>query len=476
MSKQALEYATSYQFELQKYQRQISTNLRFQRPSDDPIAFRQATSLSARLEELRTESNSISIANTKLNIAVSQLTQANEMLVQAKVLAQQGIQALSDGERQALAFEVEELLGGLKNVTKTKTGGAFLFGGTRTNRLPFEFKEPLVEGGTLDVSYFGSEFHSRSFISETVSVDSLYSGKQIFNSPQREPTLINSSTGADVGSGTDNIIGRATLQVRHTMTTYLGGSGIVAGASSPGNDTVLGPAGTHSLTIDDTSGTGAFGTISLNDGESYSYTSTDTDLKIVGGHGEIIHVDMSSITAGFSGTVDIVADGTLSVDGGLSTTAIDFSSNQTIVDSTTDRFTNINSSNIIRTGDDYLDFPGTSDAFQVLYELTQDLRNTRNLSNSDIAEALDSRLGELARASDNLLDSISQQSASLQTLDRLDDRNLDLSLEIETHLSDLQSADIPNAVLRLQNAQNLLEYTYRVTAEINSIGLIDFLR
>ncbi len=185
---------------------------------------------------------------------------------------------------------------------------------------------------------------------------------------------------------------------------------------------------------------------------------------------------MSNIAAGFVGSVDITADGTLSVDGGLSTTPIDFSGNQTIFDSTSGKFTNINSSAIERTGDDQLEFPGTADAFQALYELAQDLRNTRGLSAAELTEALDRRIGELGQLSDHVLSVVGQQSTSLQALQRLGTRNDDLALETETQLSDLQSTNIPETVLRLQNDQNLLQFTYAITAEINSISLLDFLR
>ena len=69
-----------------------------------------------------------------------------------------------------------------------------------------------------------------------------------------------------------------------------------------------------------------------------------------------------------------------------------------------------------------------------------------------------------------------RQSASLKTLDELDFRIQDLTLEVETQLNNLQTTDISDAVLRLQNDQSLLEYTYAVTAQIASTSLIDFLR
>ena len=104
-------------------------------------------------------------------------------------------------------------------------------------------------------------------------------------------------------------------------------------------------------------------------------------------------------------------------------------------------------------GDDYLEFPGTSDAFQIVYELVQDLRNTRDLDGEQLAATLDRRLGELSNMSDHVLNVMGQQSASLQTLRQLEFRIQDLQLETETQLNNIQSTDIAETVLRLQNDQ-----------------------
>ena len=472
---QSLRFVQRYNASILNYQNQLSSGLRIHRPSDDPIGFRQVTSFSARLQELRTEELSLKGAENKLNTGVSQLQEVNNLLSQAKVLTQQGISALTQSERNAIAVEVESLLASLQDITKTTAGGNFLFGGTRSDVPPYEFSDPRVTGGTLNVEYFGSYQNSRALVGESVIVDTFYAGNTVFADPNRGGTILFGSSGAALAAGTDNLIGRATLQVRHTSTTYLGSSGIAPGVSSVDGDTIIGPAGSYTLTINDTSGDGSAGTISLG-GAEVDWTNTDTDLELIGRNGQTIFVDMSAIAAGFSGTVDIVADGTLSVDGGLTTEPIDFSASQTIADSTSGRFVHIDSSKISSAGDDFLEFPGTADAFQVVFELVQDLRNTRNLDSEQLAAALDRRLGELANMSDHVLDVMGQQSASLQTLRQLEFRIQDLQLETETQLNNIQSTDIAETILRLQNDQSLLEYTYAITAEISSIGLIDFLR
>ncbi len=475
-SNQTARYSAQYNASILKYQQQISSGLRIHRPSDDPISFRQISSLSVRLQELQSESYTIVDSEAKLNTSVSQLQETNNLLVRAKGLAQQGVQANSDSERAALAIEVEGILVSLENITRTKTAGSFLYSGARTDQEPFSFDDPLVSGGTLQVDYLGAAGNSRAYIGDAISIDTFFAGDKIFGNSARGESILSGNTGAKLGVGTDNMIGRSTLQLRHTTTTFAAGSGVAAGASSDADDTLIGALGSNNLVVQDTSGTGASGTITLNGGEPIPWTNADTDLKVLDNDGRVIHVDMSAIAPGFDGAVDFESSGTLSVDGGLTQTAIDFSDSQTIVDSTSGKQVHIDTQDVQRTGDDYLEFPGTSNAFQILYELKEDLRNTRGLDTQQLSESMDRRIGELERMSEHVLEVVGQQSASLQVLDDLEFRVQDLQLEFESQLSDLQSTDIPEAVLRMQNDQSLLEFTYAVTAQISSVSLIDFLR
>jgi flagellar hook-associated protein 3 FlgL len=475
-SNQALRFAQQYNVNILKYQNQISSGVRLHRPSEDPVAFRQASSLNVRLQELRTESYTIVDSETKLNTSVSQLQETNNLLSRASILAQQGVQATSASERNALAIEVEGLLTSLKHIAKTTAAGSYLYAGTRTDQEPFGFDTPEVEGGTLKVDYLGSAGNSRAYIGDSISIDTFLAGDKIFGHSDRGEAVMYGESGAKVGLGTDSIVGRATLQARHTLTTYFGASGVAASASSAETDTAIDAAGENNLIVEDTSGTGDSGTIKFNGGESIAWTRADTDLEVLDNNGRVIHVDMSAITAGFNGAVDFESTGTLSVDGGLTEIAIDFTASQTVTDSTTGKQTHIDTRELAKTGDDFLEFPGTADAFQAVYELIQDLRNTRGLDNQRLSESLDRRIGDLNRVGDHVLEVMGRQSASLQVLDELDFRVEDLQIQVETQLSDLTSTDIPEAVLRMQNDQTLLEYTYAVTAQITSTSLIDFLR
>jgi flagellin-like hook-associated protein FlgL len=229
------------------------------------------------------------------------------------------------------------------------------------------------------------------------------------------------------------------------------------------------------LTIVDTSGTGASGTVSLNGGPPIAFTNADTNLKVSGPNGEVVYVDTTAITPGFSGDVAITADGTLSVDNGLSEVLIDFSANQVVTDSQSGAVTNVNTINTRRTGTERLDYSGSYDAFQILMTLRDDLRNTRGLSDHEQAEVLSRHVGELDRVREGILQVIGEQSASLEHLSSLDQRLGDMRLEAQKQAGEIESADISELVLHLQEQQNLLQLTFASSAGVLDLSLLDFL-
>lgn len=475
-SRLAIEHFTSHNAAIIDLQKNISSGVRLHRASDDPASFQQVTSLSVELKRIQSETRSIGDTEGQLNATVSTLQRVNDLIVKAESLAQQGIQANSQSERNALAVEVDGILDSLQDIAVTNFAGNFLFGGTASESPPYRFNAPSVEGGTLDVEYLGAPETSVAYIGSRISIETLQPGDQVFGNSSRSEMLVLGNTGASTSSGTASVIGRADLLVEHLQTTFFGTSGIAPGASSIGNDTALGPANAHQVTIVDLSGSGDFGTAQLNNGDEIAWSRTDSDLPLLDENGRMIHADMSNIASGFAGTVGLQSDGTMSIDGGVSTVTIDFSESQTFSASSGGGQVHIDSSEIRQTGTDHLEFPGSSNLFQVIHDLSNDLRGNRNLDGVGYAESLDRRIGELEATSDNVLDSIGRNSASLQSIAELRIRLSNLELETETRVSELQSTDIPSAVLQLQQHQTLLEFTYSVTARVAGTNLLDFLR
>ena len=474
-STSAIRFSQQHTSTLAKYQRQISSGVRVERASDDAVAFRRLGLVRETASRLEASETSINNAQTIIQAGSDQLTQYGTLLSRARSITQQGIQALDNSEREVLALEIEGILGQIKNIANASFGGNFLFAGDEASLPPFAFSENPIDGRSINVDYRGGASNSLVQITSTIRLESYLDGRDVFSLNSRGDTSFIGTTGASTGIGTDSLTGRAELLVTHDTTTLHGASGLTLGTDTA-NDTVIGQIGTHSISIEDTAGDGSAGVIRLNNGQPVDFTNADTNLQVRGPLGEVIHLNTTAIAAGFNGTIDVEGSGSLSVDGGATSVAIDFSASQAVTDPNTNQRVFIDSSGIARAGSEHLEFGGVSSVFEILHDLKNDLLNDRGLNAEDQVDALGRRLSELEAVSDVGFAALGKQSASLSTLEDVRDNVRILSTESEIEITEIVATDIPEAVLRLQNSQALLEYTYAVSARLNSIGLLNFLQ
>ena len=456
---------------LHRTQEQMSTGIRLHRPSDDPIAIRRSLIQQDGIDRLNAHLGAMEHTEARLSQAHVQLREAHQLFVRAREIGLSARQTTNDSERKVLADELQGILNQFLSVANSADDSGYLFSGTATSVRPFN----LDFNNTAAAEYSGSSDPTKLFLTNDVTRDSLLPGDRIFQPFQRDTTYLFGSSGAAIGTGVDTATGTRELLVEHTATTYVGATGIASGTSSVGGDTIIGPIGSHSITINDTSGTGAFGTVSLNGGAPVDFTNADTDLQVTGPNGEIVYVDTTAIVAGTSTTVGVSASGTLSIDGGATSQAISFSSNQILTDSRDGSVVNIDSTNVSRTATDHLEFPGTADAFRALAALRDELLNTRDLVYSDNIDAIGRRLDDIERIEGHLLDEIGTQSVALEQLDRLAVRTEDLQLNEELAHADTVSADLAQVAIALQEQLNLQQFTMATVGQLLSPSLLQFL-
>lgn len=466
---QTIRAAQLHGTRLSTLQSQASSGLKLLKPSDDPAGTRAILGVRSALGRMDVELANITATRQRLGVANAELLDAGQILTRIKEIAIAGRQSVEPSERDAYARELDGLKDRLLTIANTRHNGEYLFGGVDSREQPFQ----IDDAGR--VTYGGSTVRGSTDVGRTFAVDVLYSGAEVFQSRSRGATLYVGTTGAAAAAGTDNGVGSDELLVLHTATSYAGGSGVTPGTGSVAGDTILGPAGVHTLTINDTSGTGAFGTVSLNGGVAVSFTNGDTNLAVSGPEGELVYIDTTAITAGFAGTVAITADGALSTDGGATQTAINFSASQTVTDSETGAVTHVDSTNIRRTGSESLDYTGTADVFTMIDQLHDDLLNEDLVGTSTWHAAMDRRMGDIERLQNHILDVVGEQSVGLENLDALEARTNDLKLEQQTIASEIEGADLADVILRLQQEQTMLEYTLASSAQLFSQSLVDYL-
>jgi flagellar hook-associated protein 3 FlgL len=125
-------------------------------------------------------------------------------------------------------------------------------------------------------------------------------------------------------------------------------------------------------------------------------------------------------------------------------------------------------------GSDVFQQPG-GDVFRSLIDLRNTLRDT-SLTSGAKSQALSQRLGEVDAAREALSNTVGEQSSRLASLEAMKNRIGDLKLASTERATDLEAADIAEAIVRLQEQKTSLEATMAVTAQLLQPSLLDFLR
>ena len=455
--------------ELLKLQEQVSTGLRIQKPSDAPAEIVSLMSSRARVATIDVDLANIGVAEGKLAQSVSHLETISGKLTEVQRIALEAPQSL---DRETLAASVQSVLDVMLQVANSSDSGNALFGGTSGGLNPFSVVETDHAGRPAEVAYSGSADRSTIIIG-AITVDVHYAGSEVFGvgASERGETIFLGQTGVRAGGGTDSATNRGSLIVNHTSTEYGLDSALAPGLSSD-QDTIL---GIRQLTVDANAGTIFMIDSDGRESGKVFFEPGDRDVLVTGLDGEVIHVDTSGLT-GFSGTIDVVGHGTLSVDGGASSVEIDFSSNQIVVNSTTGAVTNVDTTDVRKAGVEQIEYLGTSDLFQTLINLRDDLLNTRDLEGAAYQESLGRNQQELKRIHDHILESVGQQSASWENLRSLKVLVEDYQLEKQVQINDIASVDLAEAAIKLQQEQNALQFTYAASVGLMDLSILDFLR
>lgn len=170
----AIGYMQRQTAALAKYQDQVSSGLKVKAASDNPAGF--PTLLAAKADGLRLDAYTQTMADVTadLDSAVSALGDANNALVRAKQIAQEGINGTTNAaDFGTLAAEVDGLIDRMMAAGNFQKDGRYLFGGTAADQPPF-----TLSGST--VTYSGSADRARVLVGPGQTVDNRYAGSAVF--------------------------------------------------------------------------------------------------------------------------------------------------------------------------------------------------------------------------------------------------------------------------------------------------------
>jgi flagellar hook-associated protein 3 FlgL len=150
MYEQNMRGITNSQTKWLAYGEQMSTGLRVNRPSDDPIAASQAVVVSQAQQQNEQYKTARTFANQKISLEESVLSQVTTTVTAAQsTIVKAGNGSLSDDDRASVATELQGIRDQLMNLANSTDGnGRYIFGGYKTSDAPFDTTNGAYNGGT----------------------------------------------------------------------------------------------------------------------------------------------------------------------------------------------------------------------------------------------------------------------------------------------------------------------------------------
>lgn len=185
------------QSDLNNTQLQISSGRRILNPADDPVASAQISTIEAALGQNEQFQRNISLANSRLSVEETTLTDVQNALFRVRDLA---IQANNDTQtsesRRFIAAEAEEILTQLVELGNRRDGqNNFLFGGYQARTQPFSLAGDVV-------TYNGDEGVRQVQVGPSRFVEDGDSGAEVFlNIPNGNGEFVTTAAVANTGTG-----------------------------------------------------------------------------------------------------------------------------------------------------------------------------------------------------------------------------------------------------------------------------------
>ena len=220
---------------------ELSSGKRLNKPSDDPTHIAQDLSLRTQIAQGNQTGDNVANLSAELTTVDGALSSVTDVLQQARALAVSGASdALTPSQRQAMATQVDGLLGELVGLGNTQYAGKYVFGGTADLT-----QAPVKPGGTptSNVTFSGNLQSQTQVLPSGQSVPSSVTIQQAFNfsstngSPDAFQTLISlrnalaQGTVADVSQSGVNVPGTSLAAATPINTAGILATPLVADAN-----------------------------------------------------------------------------------------------------------------------------------------------------------------------------------------------------------------------------------------------------
>ncbi len=458
---------------ISRFQEEVSSGSRINRPSDDPNAAWRVMNLQDQVRSLDAFNTNLQTVTGNLEQSSSILQEISDQLISAKQLMTQAASGTGGQTAQApIAEEINSILEQVVSLANTKSTSGYLFGGDKGEVAPYAIERT---GGSISrITYQGSSLAGAVPVAPGVSDMASLVGSDIFSSSERKTPVFLGQTGAAAGSGTSNIIGSVWLSVQHVQTQYLDTSatGVLAGNSSASGDTIVGKG--HSVTID-----GVAKTIKLDDGPAVSYTVGGADLQLHNAAGDKAYVNVSGINPALAGQVKvaITASAKLSIGSSAnSVTVTNFPTNMAVTDSQTGKVLYVNAQGLTRIGAEPVTATGTFDMFQSLIDERDLLKNTRNIDATTQSDLLTKAADAMDVVIHGTTEHLAAVGSRLQAMDSLKTSLSNLKSGATDQINTVEEADVAQLAADLAREQTLYQMALQTSARMLNLSLLDYIK
>ncbi|MGW6299137.1 flagellar hook-associated protein FlgL [Peribacillus butanolivorans] len=157
-----------------KLQEQVSSQKRFSKPSDNPVAAMMGMGYRINLNQIQQYTSNISEATNWIDSTDDAISEAVSVLQRIRELTVQGSNGTYDGEQfESVSEEIKQLKEHLVSIGDTQIGGKYIFNGQNTNVKPSSVKD-----GDGNILYGTGAINLEVFSGITIQINT--DGSKIF--------------------------------------------------------------------------------------------------------------------------------------------------------------------------------------------------------------------------------------------------------------------------------------------------------
>lgn len=187
----------------------VYSGLRFERASEDPTAAAQVMRTGGSLRALVQYRRNIDAATARASMEEGVLDQLDSVLARARELGVSQATGTANAETRRVAkAEVDQLLRFAVSLGNTKSGDAYLFGGTQGTVAPFGIDE--ADPASLDFTTTSPTGELRIEISSGQLLSTSHDGTQVFGTATEGPLAALRDLSRALGANDQDAIGAAT--------------------------------------------------------------------------------------------------------------------------------------------------------------------------------------------------------------------------------------------------------------------------